>query len=1081
MRNAFFGAAVAACIAAAASASSITPVHLRCEYRVNPLGIAVAQPRLTWELSGDAQDARQTAYQILVSNNRADLDADVGILWDSGKVVSDETVLIPYAGSPLGARLRCFWKVRVWDEADRPSAWSETAYWSMGLLDRADWQAQWIGYDAWEEEHAKQPAPEPELPLQPAAWIWSGEGKGVDAPAGARYFRRQFLIEHVPVAARIFAAADNHCQLFVNGRELIPGQGAIDGFRQVYALDATAALREGDNVIAIAAKNAGDAPNPAGVIALLEAVTEHGAHTLAHTGDGQWKVADQVSGEDWKRAGFDAGAWPAAKVVAAHGEAPWGAVPTKPPLVLPPAPYLRKEFTAARRLSRAMLYVSALGIHEVYLNGARVGEDWFAPGWTDYAKRIYYRSHEVTDLVRAGRQNALGVILADGWYAGYIGFRRLLNFDRPRNYYGGEPRLLAQLELEYENGEREVIATDESWRASYGEIREADLLMGEMRDLTRRMPGWDQPGYDAAAWSPVVVGAWPDAPLQPHPGNPVRLHEVIPAVSVREYKPGIYVYDLGQNITGVARLTVRGPKGAELRVRHAERLDTDGGLYTANLREARATDRYILPGGTVTLEPRFTFHGFQYVEVAGLESPPAPEAVQGLVLHSEIPQTGSFECSEPLLNQLFHNIVWGQKGNYLEIPTDCPQRDERLGWTGDAQFFMPTACYTADIGAFFTKWLVDLVQDAQFEDGKWGDIAPNIGLGGGAVAWGDAAIICTYQMYRYYGDTRIIQTHFDALVRGMDFLERTSRDFIRKDLGYGDWVNLGGGAKDEVICTAYYAYLAGLMAEMAAVIGHAERAAYYRQLHDNIRAAFVREFVGPDGKILDSSQTGYALAFTMDLIPEDRRAAAADRFVEEIAKFDHHLATGFIGTPRLLPALSKAGRRDVAYALLMNRDYPSWLFQVTLGATTMWERWDGWTPDKGFQTPGMNSFNHYAFGSVGEFLYSEIGGIQPLEPSFKKVRIAPKPGGGLTWAKTAYHSIRGSIRSDWRLENNRLMMEVTVPPNVTAEIHVPTQGKEFARPADGQGPVPRHDPEESTAIYEVGGGTYAFSGEIRGQ
>ena len=836
----------------------VAPVDLRCEYKLDPLGIEVRAPRLTWQLEGTARGAAQSAYRVLVASTLEKLERNAADRWDSGEVASAETVLIPYDGAPLEARAECFWKVRVWDDEGRVSDWSAPAHWSMGLLHPDDWSARWIGYDA---------------------------------SAGG-----------------------------------------------------------------------------------VEEVAE-----VEETSDG------------------------------------------RPPLDLPPPPYLRKEFSAQKTVAKATLYATALGLYETYLNGQRVGEDYFTPGWTDFFYRVYYQTYDVTALLRQGI-NAWGTILADGWYAGYVGFRRLNNLDKPRDYYEGVPRFRAQLEITYTDGTSERVITDDSWRAAYGSIREADLLMGERRDLRLRRPGWTETGFDDAGWEAPAVTEGVEILVQAHPGEPVQRQEELPAQSVNELQPGVFVYDLGQNMVGWVRLRVTGEAGTEVTLRHAEMLAEDGSLYMAALRQARPIDTYVLPGGEVVLEPAFTFHGFRYVEVSGLSTPPALEDVTGIVLHSPLRRTGHFECSEPLLDQLHHNIVWGQKGNYLEIPTDCPQRDERLGWTGDAQFFMPTALYTADIGAFFTKWLVDLVQDSQFPAGYFADIAPNIGLGGGAVAWGDAAVICTYLHYRYYGDERIVAEHYEPLVKYLDWLEETSERHVRKKLGYGDWVNLGGGAKDEVICTAYYYYVVTLMAEMASVIGRDDEAAQYAALAAEIRAAFIENFVGDDGSVLESSQTGYALAFTMGLLPAELMDQAADHFVAEIERFDGHLATGFIGTPRLLPGLSRAGRLDTAYDLLLKRTFPSWLYQVTLGATTMWERWDGWTPEKGFQTPGMNSFNHYAFGAVGEFLYEHVGGIRHVTPGFREVVIAPYPGGGLTWARTRYDSIRGTIASSWTHEDGLFVL-----------------------------------------------------------
>lgn len=894
---------LAAMAAFSGGAWALTPIELRCEYKEDPQGLDVRAPRLTWKLAANEAAQAQSAYQILVATSEEALRQDQADLWDSAKVASDETVLIPYAGKPLTSRMRCYWKVRVWNQAGEESAWSNVASWSMGLLEAADWAAKWIGYDA--------PV---ELPEQE--------------------------------------------------------------------------------------------------------------------------------------------------------------------LVLPPAPYLRKEFSTEKAIRRATLYATALGIYEVEINGKRVGEAYFTPGWTDYHTRVQYLAHDVTDLVSATGQNAIGAILADGWYAGYLGFRLLNSMERPRNFYGGEPRLMLQLEIEYTDGATGRIVTDESWKASYGAIREADLLMGETHDKRLAFTGWTSPGFDDARWAAVTVSEAPEILVEAHRGEPVQRYEEFVAQKLTQPKPGVYVYDLGQNMVGWVRLKVSGAAGQRVQVRHSEMLQADGTLYTEALRKARAIDAYLLAGGgEEVLEPKFSFHGFRYVEITGLDTPPALEDVVGVVFHSPIPQTGTFECSEPLLNQLHHNIVWGQKGNYLEIPTDCPQRDERLGWTGDAQFFMPTAAYIADVGAFFTKWLVDLVQDSQLADGSWADVAPNVELGGGAVAWGDAAIICTYQMYQYYGDTRVIEQHFDRLVKGMDFLESTSENNLRSKLGYGDWVNLGGGAKDEVICTAYYAYLAGLMAEMAQVIGRDKEAVHYTELQPKIREAFIKNFVKEDGSILESSQTGYALAFTMGLIPEALHEQAARRFVEEIEKFDGHLATGFIGTPRLLPGLSLAGRRDVAYSLLMNKTFPSWLYPVTLGATTMWERWDGWAPEKGFQTPDMNSFNHYAFGAVGEYLYREVGGIQSEAPSFKRIRIAPHPGGGLRWAKTGYASIRGQIRSDWRAEGGKFSLEVVIPPNTTATVRVPAKEGAGVKMPNGQ-VAEFMGTDGDAALFQIASGHYLFESTL---
>jgi alpha-L-rhamnosidase len=552
-------------------------------------------------------------------------------------------------------------------------------------------------------------------------------------------------------------------------------------------------------------------------------------------------------------------------------------------------------------------------------------------------------------------------------------------------------------------------------------------------------------------------------------------------LKLTEPKPGCYVYDVGQDMVGWVRLKVRGKAGQRITVRHGEMLNADGTLYTANLRSCPATDFYELSGkGTETLEPYFTFHGFRFVEIRGVDSKPNLAAVTGVVVHSDMRRTGNFECSYPLLNQLYHNIIWGQNGNYLEVPTDCPQRDERMGWTGDTQFFAPTAAYNYDIAGFFTRWLTTC-RDNQNADGTFPHVVPDIMGGGGATAWGDAALLCAYNIYKNYADTRLVAEHFDAMQRYMRWLDGKTKDGISNVGGFGDWLNAGGGANSKAIDTAYHACLAQIMSEMALAIGRAEDAQRYSKLHEEIKAAFIKAFFQPDGSLKDCSQTGYALAFTMGLVPDELRAKAAEKFAQEIKRFDNHLATGFIGTPRLLPALHTAGRDDLALQLLLTDTYPSWLFSVKNGATTMWERWNGWTPEKGFGDISMNSFNHYAFGAVGEFIYGSVGGIQAASPSYKTIQIRPVIGDGLTWAKTSFDSIRGSIVSNWKREGGKIAMDVIIPPNTTATVYVPAKTVdsilESGKPAAKALGVKFQKMEGQAAVFSVEPGHYQFVSE----
>ena len=575
----------------------------------------------------------------------------------------------------------------------------------------------------------------------------------------------------------------------------------------------------------------------------------------------------------------------------------------------------------------------------------------------------------------------------------------------------------------------------------------------------------------------------PTFALQASVAEPSRIMEELPARSVSEPRPGCWTFDLGQNMVGWVRLKVRGAAGQRITLRHAEMINADGTIYTAALRSCPAADFYILSGqGEEVFEPFGTFHGFRYVEVRGLEAKPELSAVTGLVVHTPMRRTGNFACSNPLLNQLYSNIIWGQKGNYLEVPTDCPQRDERMGWTGDTQFFAPTAAYNFDVANFFTRWL-QTCEDNQLGDGSFPHVVPDIMGGSGATAWGDAALLCTYNIYRNYGDTRIVADRYACMERYMKWLEGKTKNGISSVGGFGDWLNAGGGAKKEVMDTAYHAYLSRIMAEMAQAIGRHEDAVRYTQRSDEIKQAFAREFMLPDGSIKESSQTGYALAFSMDLLPAEMRDKAADKFVQEIERFKDHLATGFIGTPRLLPALSKADRDDVAYKLLLTDTYPSWLFPVKNGATTMWERWNGWTPERGFGDIGMNSFNHYSFGAVGEYLYGNVGGIQAGSPGYQTIIIRPVIGDGISWAKTSFASPYGSIATSWQLAGNVLSLDVTIPANTTATVWVPAQAAasvtESGNAIAPAGGVQFLRQENGAAVYAVGSGTYQFQSTLK--
>ncbi len=814
----------------------------------------------------------------------------------------------------------------------------------------------------------------------------------------------------------------------------------------------------------------------------------HVSYAGTDLGSGQrvwWKVRvwdESGQASDWSEAAW----WQMGLLAPGDWKARWITALTPRYLALPVSPYLRREFEIAKPVKRATLTATARGVYELHLNGQRVGDDIFAPGWTDYAKRIQYQTHDVTDLLQDG-PNALGAILGDGWYGGHLGYLRKRDHYAPHpTSHSMRPLLLAQLEIEYADGTGETIVSDDGWRGGTGPIQSSDFLFGETYDARLEMPGWDRPGFDDAHWTPTWVEPTQneDFPLVAQPDAPVRVTQDLPAQGLAEPLPGTFIFDLGQNMVGWARLTVNLPTGTVLRLRFGEMLNPDGTLYTTNLRSAAATDTYICKGGGETWEPRFTFHGFRFVELTGYPGRPGLEVVTGRVVHSDTPPAGKFECSNALVNQLQSNIVWGQRGNFLSIPTDCPQRDERLGWMGDAQIFVRTATTNCDVAAFFTKWMRD-VEDAQSPEGGFPDIAPRTAdnMSDGAPAWGDAGVIVPWTIYQVYGDTRILETHYDAMAKWVEYLRSVNPEGVwtnRRSNDFGDWLSIAADTDKTLLATAYYAYDVSLMARIARTLGRTADAADYDALLMTIKAAFQAAFVAPDGKLKGDTQTAYVLALHFDLLAPELRPLAAKHLTEDVAAKNGHLSTGFVGVGYLCPALTDAGYTDIAYQLLLNETFPSWGYSIRHGATTIWERWDGWTTDKGFQTPDMNSFNHYSLGSVGEWLYRYVAGIDthPDAPGYERILIQPHPGGGLSYAGAEYAGIRGLIASRWTQAGNTLTLDVSIPPNTTATVLLPagrtatlTEADAPVEAANGVTSVERRDDQAAIA---VGSGDYRF-------
>lgn len=778
-----------------------------------------------------------------------------------------------------------------------------------------------------------------------------------------------------------------------------------------------------------------------------------------------WKV--QVWDQDGAPSGWSEPAfWSMGMLEPGDWQAKWIGMHRELTDHYPPAVYLRKSFAIEKPVRRAVVYATALGLYELYLGGRRVGSDQFAPGWTDYHKKVQYQTYDVTGDVGQG-EYVLGGILATGWYCGklaMIGKRK----------YGDRPYLLVQLHIEYEDGSEERIITDETWKTSEGALLYSEIYRGETYDARRELDGWLHPGFDDSGWAPPMVLPSYGGSLVSQSDPPIRITKQLKPISITKTNSGSYIFDMGQNMVGRVRLKVKGERGSRVVLEHAEVLAENGSMYKTNLRSAVTTDTYILKGeGVEIYEPRFTYHGFRYVEMSGFPGEPDLDSVTGMVLHTDASLSGKLETSHPFVNRLQSNIVWGQRGNFFSIPTDCPQRDERLGWTGDAQVFCRTGCFNMNAARFYAKYAADMV-DAQLPSGSFPDVAPDGGyhqrrlnkkkdtdwIPPYSAGWADAGIIIPWTVYQVYGDTEVLERHYDAMLRYMDFFEGVSEDFLIKEIythNYGDWLSLDPETPKQLVSTAYFYYSTELTRRIAAVLGKEEDAEKYRLRAERIKQAFVRAFVEPEGTMKGDTQTGYAISLAMGLLPEPVAKQAARHLVNDIRWRGTHPTIGFIGIAFLLPALSDYGYNDVAYDLLLQETFPSWFYQIKHGATTIWERWDGWTEEKGIHASRMNSFNHYVFGAVGEWLYRYMAGIDtdPERPGYKHIHIQPRPGNGVAKVHAEYDSLYGKIASSWHWQDGRFSLKVSIPVNTTATIRMPDQ-----------------------TVYEVGSGQYEFEAKL---
>jgi len=750
-----------------------------------------------------------------------------------------------------------------------------------------------------------------------------------------------------------------------------------------------------------------------------------------------------------------------------------------------PSPLFRKTFTANKKIRSAFAFITAHGLYEAQINGHRVGDAYLTPGWTSYKKRLQYQMYDVSDLLTTGT-NAIGITMGSGWYRGYIGFTN------NKNFYGKDQSLLFQLQVTYTDGSSEMIVSDESWKSTTGAIKSAEIYNGESIDARDEKQGWSTPSYNDNVWSGVKVVDFPNNNLIASYSDPIRKHETFTGLKVITTPKGEKVIDFGQNLVGWVVMKVNGKSGDKVTISHAEVLDKNGNFYTENLRAAKAEDQYVLKGGVEeTFEPHFTFHGFRYIRVEGYPGELKPENFTAVALYSDMKKTGTFTSSDALINQLQHNIQWGQKGNFLDVPTDCPQRDERLGWTGDAQVFSRTAAYNMNVNDFFAKWLKDVAAD-QYPNGIVPFVIPDVlNFPVGSTGWADVCTIIPWNMYLAYGDKRILESQYHSMKAWVDYMHKQSRDDLwNTGFHFGDWLfyrpeddNDGRSAVTDkyLIAQCFYARSTQLVINAARVLGKTDDVTSYSDLLDKIKNAFLKEYVTASGRLVSGTQTAYVLALNFDMLPESMRAQAAERLVQNVHSYNDHLTTGFLGTPYLCHVLSRFGHTDVAYKLLLQKTYPSWLYPVKMGATTIWERWDGLKEDSTFQTPGMNSFNHYAYGAIGDWMYRVVAGIDTYDdqPGYKHIKIMPHPGEGLTSAAADLQTYYGLVSSHWKTDNGQFNLDVEIPANTKATIYIPATDikmiSENGKPLSEIKDIQSGANENGYVVLEAGSGKYHFA------
>ncbi|WP_164981309.1 alpha-L-rhamnosidase [Silvibacterium dinghuense] len=1060
-------------------------VDLRCDSLTSPLGDDNPHPAFSWKLKDTRIGAAQSAYRVLVASTPASLAKNVGDVWDSGRIEGSQSIGVLYAGPKLDAERRYYWRVLLWNESGKPYRASGNSWWETGLMDASAWRGDWIGYE--DPEHAAVRAAH-------AAWVTNPEVANYKGGDNTRHdLRLSFDLPQAVASATLYATGEDTVAAWVNGRQVLspslqPPWGRLP-WRTYASSDVTGALHSGANLLAVEALLFGhQTRSQTPMNAVLYVKFADGSSSVFKTGEGPWKSALEASGA-WYTAQYQDDGWAAPTSYPEVRDVFGGAGDLGIPLQTPPVDALRKTFDVTKQVRSARLYATALGAYTMSVNGMRAGDQVLSPGWTDFRERVTYQACDVTSAIHHGR-NAMGAWLAPGWYSTPLEW-----VGQGNNYGATPPALKAQLRIEYTDGSVDWVATDHSWKADLSPITSAEIYNGENYDARRDQTGWNMPAFDDHTWHAAVLVHPREPEIVWQSFQPIHAEQTVAPKSVSSPAPGVFIYDFGQNLAGVARIQVQGPAGTDVRLRFGELLNHDGTLYVENLRNAKATDHYILAGkGVETYQPSFTFHGFRYLEITGISAALAKSAVNAVVLHTDALETTKLETGSPMINQLWSNILWGQRSNFVGVPTDCPQRDERLGWTADAQVFWRTASYNMDLAAFSRKYATDL-RGTQAGTTMYGIYAPgtskpNTGFGPG---WSDAGVIVPWTSWMQTGDLTILEQNWDAMQRYLDGIHDANPDYLwayNGGIAFGDWLAPEGATSQTLIATAYWAYDVSLMQQMAHALGRTRDEQAYAQLFEKIRAAFEQQFVHPNGvvgwipessngsgaKPLQETQTGYVLALHMHLLPEADRFAAAQHLVDRIAANGWKLGTGFLGTPYLLEVLSDTGHADVAYRLLLNTQYPSWGYMVEHGATTMWERWNG---DQMLNDPGMNSFNHYAYGAVAEWIYRYAAGVDTslLAPGFHVINLHPNFDARLGHIDFSYESAYGLIHSSWATAPAGFHWTVTIPANTSGRLSLTSA--EIARySVDGKAlsvsSLSRTPAEDGKTVFTLPAGTHTF-------